>query len=317
MARDLAPDVERLLESGNPYIRKKAALCTRRILKKVPDLIEQFADRAAELVHDKVRGRGRLRPGLLPAVGGTGCWLGRASRWLAGRGVASPCACRPGPPGLPPRRHRCTAGADASAPHHRPPPPQNHGVLLCGVTLMLDICESEPSVVDKYRAHVPLLCKILRTLLSGGFSPEHDVGGINDPFLQVKILRLLRLLGGWPHLLLLSPLLPAAEAALPCLPALVRRQWAALPWALARAAPSPSHPAQPWGPGPAASPSQPPPSSTGPHPPHHPARPPRPAPPPPPARQGPDGGQRPDERHPGPGGRQHRQQPQRGQRHPV
>jgi hypothetical protein len=30
MARDLAPDVERLLENPIPYIRKKAALCTIR-----------------------------------------------------------------------------------------------------------------------------------------------------------------------------------------------------------------------------------------------------------------------------------------------
>ena len=42
---------------------------------------------------------------------------------------------------------------------------------------------------------VPSLVKLLRNLLSMGYSPDHDVAGISDPFLQVQILTLLRLLG--------------------------------------------------------------------------------------------------------------------------
>jgi len=44
------------------------------------------------------------------------------------------------------------------------------------------------------QATTPLIAT-LRTLLTTSFSPEHDVAGVTDPFLQTKILRFLRMLG--------------------------------------------------------------------------------------------------------------------------
>ncbi|CAO1621457.1 unnamed protein product [Parajaminaea phylloscopi] len=123
MARDLSNEVERLMGSSNTYIRRKAAICAMRIVRKVPDLLDSFAGKAKQLLADK-----------------------------------------------------------------------NHGVLLCAVTLSLELCKHEEAR-NEFRDVVPLLVRHLKSLVTTGYSPEHDVSGITDPFLQVKILRLLRVLG--------------------------------------------------------------------------------------------------------------------------
>ena len=64
---------------------------------------------------------------------------------------------------------------------------RHHGVLLGGVTLIIELCSIEPALIPVFQEQAPLLCKILRSLLMSGFMPEHDVGGITDPFLQVKV----------------------------------------------------------------------------------------------------------------------------------
>ncbi|KAG5932225.1 hypothetical protein E4U60_005392 [Claviceps pazoutovae] len=77
---------------------------------------------------------------------------------------------------------------------------RNHGVLLCGLTLVTSLCEADEEeggdegVVEKFRPYAPGLVKTLKGLSTSGYAPEHDVTGITDPFLQVKILRLLRVL---------------------------------------------------------------------------------------------------------------------------
>lgn len=132
MSRDLFPEIENLVSTANPYIRRKAALCAMRICRKVPDLQEHFIEKATQLLSDR-----------------------------------------------------------------------NHGVLLCGLTLVTSLCEAdededegggEEGIIEKFRQFVPGLVRTLKSLASSGYAPEHDVTGITDPFLQVKILRLLRVL---------------------------------------------------------------------------------------------------------------------------
>ncbi|KAI8329608.1 adaptin N terminal region-domain-containing protein [Choanephora cucurbitarum] len=71
---------------------------------------------------------------------------------------------------------------------------RSHGVLITGITLVTEMCQQNPENIPIFRKAVPLLVRHLKNLASAGFSPEHDVTGVTDPFLQVKILRLLRIL---------------------------------------------------------------------------------------------------------------------------
>lgn len=87
---------------------------------------------------------------------------------------------------------------------------RHHGVLLTGVTLMIEICDMFPDVITEYRQHVPLLCKILKSLLMSGYAPEHDVGGLTDPFLQVKVCGMVA--GGVVYMLGMVGLATAAHA---------------------------------------------------------------------------------------------------------
>lgn len=70
-----------------------------------------------------------------------------------------------------------------------------HGVLLTGLQLMIEVLILLPDMKAEYVKLVPALVRLLRNFISMGFSPEHDVGGITDPFMQVKLLSLLRMLG--------------------------------------------------------------------------------------------------------------------------
>ncbi|CAL9216101.1 unnamed protein product [Arabidopsis halleri] len=125
MARDLAPEVERLIQFRDPNIRKKAALCSTRIVRKVPDLAENFVNAAASLLKEK-----------------------------------------------------------------------HHGVLITGVQLCYELCTINDEALEYFRTKCTEgLIKTLRDMTNSAYQPEYDVAGITDPFLHIRLLRLLRVLG--------------------------------------------------------------------------------------------------------------------------
>ncbi|XP_004964742.1 AP-1 complex subunit gamma-2 isoform X3 [Setaria italica] len=124
MARDLAPEVERLLQNRDPNTKKKAALCSIRIVRKVPDLAENFMGAAASLLKEK-----------------------------------------------------------------------HHGVLISAVQLCTELCKASTEALEYLRKNsLEGLVRILRDVSNSSYAPEYDVAGITDPFLHIRVLKLMRTL---------------------------------------------------------------------------------------------------------------------------
>ncbi|CAL9176870.1 AP-1 complex subunit gamma-2-like isoform X1 [Musa acuminata AAA Group] len=125
MAMDLAPEVERLLLSRDQTIKKKAALCSIRIIRKVSDLAENLMSPAASLLKEK-----------------------------------------------------------------------HHGVLIAGVQLCTDLCKVSASVLEYLRKTcIERLIRILKDISNSSYSLEYDIAGTVDPFLHIRVLKLMRILG--------------------------------------------------------------------------------------------------------------------------
>ncbi|KAM9201937.1 LOW QUALITY PROTEIN: AP-1 complex subunit gamma-like 2 [Dugong dugon] len=71
----------------------------------------------------------------------------------------------------------------------------HHGILLGTITLIMKLCKGSPAALRHFRKVVPHQVQILQTLVTLGYSTEHSISGISDPFLQVQILHLLRIWG--------------------------------------------------------------------------------------------------------------------------
>ncbi|XP_030785850.1 AP-1 complex subunit gamma-like 2 isoform X11 [Rhinopithecus roxellana] len=61
---------------------------------------------------------------------------------------------------------------------------RHHGILLGTITLITELCERSPAALKHFRKVVPQLVQILRTLVTTGYSTEHSISGVSDPFLQ-------------------------------------------------------------------------------------------------------------------------------------
>ena len=69
---------------------------------------------------------------------------------------------------------------------------RTHSVCLSGIYLVLEMISKNPSVIEKIKKYHSMFVKYEKSLLSVSYSPEFDVNGISDPFLQAKILEIMQ-----------------------------------------------------------------------------------------------------------------------------
>ena len=69
---------------------------------------------------------------------------------------------------------------------------RTHSVCLSGIYLVLEMINKRNSIVEKIKKYHSMFVKYEKSLLSVSYSPEFDVNGITDPFLQAKILEIMQ-----------------------------------------------------------------------------------------------------------------------------
>ena len=71
---------------------------------------------------------------------------------------------------------------------------QGHGPTVAAVQLLYSICCKRSKHCKKLRKSSSHIIRRLSALLRSSYDPDHDIGGVTDPFLQVHLLKLLRLI---------------------------------------------------------------------------------------------------------------------------
>jgi len=69
---------------------------------------------------------------------------------------------------------------------------RTHSVCLSGIYLVIEMINVKPTIIEKIKKYHSMFIKYEKALLSVSYSPEFDVNGITDPFLQAKILEIMQ-----------------------------------------------------------------------------------------------------------------------------
>ena len=124
MCKSVYLDVKKQMKSSSNLVKTKACLAALRIIKQMPDSIDDFLDALDNLIYEK-----------------------------------------------------------------------SQPVLMATVTFMIEICRYDRKYSLKFKKYVSNLVRILKNLIMGSSAPDCEVGGVKDPFLQVKILELFGYIG--------------------------------------------------------------------------------------------------------------------------